>query len=62
MRMVATYLEKAILFQQMAAEEDDPKLNANLHGLAEAYRMAAALRKERLNLQEPPKEVRPSKK
>lgn len=36
MRMVTTYLEKAILFQQVAAEDNHPKLNANLHGLAEA--------------------------
>jgi hypothetical protein len=44
----------------MAAEENDPKLKANLQGLAEAYQKAAALRMEYLNLQDWPKETRAS--
>ncbi len=52
MRMVATYIEEAAFFQQKAAQENNPKLKANLQGLAEAYRKAAALRTEHLNLQD----------
>jgi hypothetical protein len=51
MRMAATYLEEAAFFQQMAAQENNPELKANLQGLAEAYQKAAALRMEYLNLQ-----------
>ena len=43
MKMVAEYLEKALDFEQLAAE-NDPKLKADLTKQAEAYRKLAAKR------------------
>ena len=55
MKTLAAYLERAITLEEMAASENDTERKANLRGLAEAYRKAAALRSEHLNLQNPPK-------
>ena len=44
MKMVAEYLEKALHFEQMAAQEKNPSLKADLEAQASAYR---ALAKER---------------
>jgi len=49
MKMLATYLEAAISFEQMAAKENNADLKAHLRRLAEAYRRAAALRAEYLS-------------
>ena len=54
MKMLAEYLEKAITFERMAAEEENPKLRADLKKQAEAYRKLAAERAKRLGLQRPP--------
>jgi hypothetical protein len=42
MKMVADYLEKAITFEQLAAQEPDPTRRADLLKQAKAYRKLAA--------------------
>jgi hypothetical protein len=54
MKMLVEYLEKAITFEQMAAQEKDAALRASLEKQAVAYRKLAAERARRLKLQEPP--------
>jgi hypothetical protein len=44
MKMVAEYLEKAVDFETLAAQETDAKLKAQLLAQAEAYRKLAAIR------------------
>jgi hypothetical protein len=44
MKMLAGYLEETISFEQMAAEEKDLKLKAELEKQAAAYRNLAAAR------------------
>ena len=53
MKTVAEYLEKAIAFERMAAEEVDPKLRADLEKQAVAYRKMAAERGKKLRLAKP---------
>jgi hypothetical protein len=55
MKMLAEYLEKAITFEQLAAQEKDAVLRASLEKQAVAYRKLAAERAKRLKPQEPPK-------
>ena len=50
MQMLADYLEKAINFERMAAEEKDANLKANLERLATAYRKLAVGRAKELNV------------
>jgi hypothetical protein len=40
MKMISEYLDHAITFERMAAEEDDPKLKAQFKKQAAAYRLA----------------------
>jgi hypothetical protein len=47
MKMIAEYLEKAINFERMAAEEKDAKLKAELEAQATAYKKLAKERAER---------------
>jgi hypothetical protein len=54
MKMLADYLEKAITFERMAAEEKDANLKANLDRLAAAYRKLAIGRAKELNVPLPP--------
>jgi hypothetical protein len=54
MKMLAEYLEKAITFEQLAAQEKDDVLRASLEKQAVAYRKLAAERAKRLKPQEPP--------
>ena len=54
MKTMADYLEKAISFEQMAAEEKDAKLKADLERQATAYRKLAAERAKHLKLPLPP--------
>jgi hypothetical protein len=42
--MVAEYLERALQFERMAAQEADPKLKASLEAQAVAYRKLAEKR------------------
>jgi hypothetical protein len=44
MKMVAEYLDKAIAFEQMAAQEKDAKLRADLERQVVAYHKLAAER------------------
>jgi hypothetical protein len=44
MKMLAEYLEKAIAFERMAADEKDAKLKADLEKQAAAYRKLAVQR------------------
>lgn len=50
MKMIAEYLEHAIQFERLAAEETDPALKETLANQALAYRKLAAERAERLDL------------
>jgi hypothetical protein len=54
MKIVAEYLDKAITFEQMAAQEKDAKLRADLERQAVAYRKLAAERAKRLKATKPP--------
>ena len=55
MKMLTEYLEKAITFEQMAAQEKNAALKASLEKQAAAYRKLAAERAKRLKPQEPPR-------
>ena len=48
MKMLAEYLEKAITFEQLAAQEKDAALRASLERQAVAYRKLAAERARNL--------------
>jgi hypothetical protein len=50
MKMLAEYLENAIKFEKMAAEEQDPKLKDQLEKQASAYRKLAAEIAKQYNL------------
>jgi hypothetical protein len=50
MKMVAEYLEHALEFERMAAEETDPALKESLAKQALAYRKLADERARKLNL------------
>ena len=53
MKMLAEYLEKAIAFERMAADEKDAKLKA-LEKQAAAYRKLAVQRAKQYKLDLPP--------
>ena len=53
-QMIAQYLEHALAFEKMAAEETDSALKESLIKQALAYRKLAAERAERLKLARPP--------
>jgi hypothetical protein len=44
MRVLAVYTDHASKFEQLAADETDPKLKAHFEGQAAAYRKLAAKR------------------
>ena len=54
MRMVAEYLEKAVNFEALAAQETDAKLKAELLAQAKAYRKLAVERAVREGMGNPP--------
>jgi hypothetical protein len=53
MKMLAEYLEKAITFETLAAEENDAKVKADLIAQAKAYRKWATERATRYGLKHP---------
>jgi hypothetical protein len=53
MKMVAEYIEHAIRFEQMAAQEKDLKLRAEFEKQALAYRKLARDRAEKYGFPEP---------
>jgi len=53
-KMIAEYLEHALQFERMAAEENDAKLKAELEKQAKAYRKLAVERASKLGLPPPP--------
>jgi hypothetical protein len=53
MKMLAEYLEKAIQFETMAAQEKDPKLKAELEKQAHAYRKLTERRAKEYKLDLP---------
>jgi hypothetical protein len=55
MKMLAEYLENAIKFERLAAEEKDAALKAELEKQAIAYRKLAEKRAEKYNLALPPR-------
>jgi hypothetical protein len=54
MKMIAEYIENAIRFDRMAAEEPNLKLKAEFEKQAAAYRKLAAERAYKLGLPAPP--------
>jgi hypothetical protein len=50
-KMIAEYLEHALQFERLAAEEPNPDLKAELAKQAAAYRTLAAERTKKLGLQ-----------
>jgi hypothetical protein len=62
MKLVSEYLEQAVHFEQLAAEEPDPKLKAELEAQAVAYHKLAAKRAQQLGvpLPERPPHLRPT--
>ena len=57
MKMLAEYLEKAIAFERMAADENDAKLKADLEKQAAAYRKLAVQRAKQYKLDLPPQSM-----
>ena len=55
MKMLAEYIEHAIRFEQLAAQEKDPKLRAEFEKQALAYRKLARDRAKKYGLPEPNK-------
>jgi ABC-type Zn uptake system ZnuABC Zn-binding protein ZnuA len=53
MKMLAEYLDTAIKFEQMAAQEKDPKLKADFEKQAAAYRKLAEKRAKEYGLKMP---------
>jgi hypothetical protein len=53
--MIAEYLENAMKFERLAAEESTPKLKSDFEEQALAYRRLADERAERLGLAPPPR-------
>jgi hypothetical protein len=53
MKMVAEYIEHAIRFEQMAAQEKDAKLRAEFEKQALAYRKLARERARKSGIPEP---------
>ena len=53
MKMLAEYLESAIKFEQMAAEEQDARLKVHLENQGAAYRKLAEKRAKDYGLQVP---------
>jgi hypothetical protein len=51
--MIAEYLEHALQFERLAAEEPNPDLKAQLAKQAAAYRKLAAERTKKLGLEPP---------
>jgi len=54
-KMIAEYLENAMKFERLAAEECDPTLKAVFEEQARAYRRLADERADRLGLAPPPR-------
>ena len=59
MKMLAEYLENAIKFEQMAAEEKDAKLKEHFEKQGAAYRKLAEKRAINYGLQVPSQRARP---
>ncbi|MET4476520.1 hypothetical protein [Bradyrhizobium sp. F1.13.3] len=53
------YLERAIAFERLAANESAPDLKANLERQATAYRTLAAMRAEGMGLPSPSEPLQP---
>jgi hypothetical protein len=53
MKMVADYLENALTFERMAADEQNPELKADFERQAANYRKLAAERVKRLGMEPP---------
>jgi hypothetical protein len=53
MKMLAEYLDTAIKFEQMAAQEQEPKLKADFEKQAAAYRKLAEKRAKEYGLDMP---------
>jgi hypothetical protein len=54
MKMLTEYLENAVQFEQMAADQKDPKLKAEFERKAASYRKRAEKRAKEYALKMPP--------
>jgi hypothetical protein len=54
MKMIAEYLEHALQFERMAAQEKNPKLRASFEKQAAAYRRLATERTKRQGIESRP--------
>jgi hypothetical protein len=54
MKMVAEYLENALQFERMAAEELNPEVKLQFEKQAATYRKLAVERAKKLGLRQPP--------
>jgi len=54
MKMIAEYIEHALTFERMAANEQNPKVKAEFEKQARAYRKLAAERAKKSGLEPPP--------
>ena len=50
MKMVSEYIDHALTFERLAAEEENPELKAELNTQAKAYRKLAVERASRFGL------------
>jgi hypothetical protein len=54
MKLIVDYIENAIKFEQLAAQERNPEVSAKLKEQAAAYRKLAEERAEKLGVAPPP--------
>ena len=57
MKMIAEYLENAVKFERLAAEEVNSQLKVDFERQAQAYRRLAAERASRLGFPPPPPKI-----
>jgi hypothetical protein len=53
MKLLTEFLERAVQFEKLAAQETDPELKVKLQRQAKAYRRIAAKRAEELGFPQP---------
>jgi hypothetical protein len=56
-KMIAEYLEHALAFERLAANENNPSLKGDFEKQAAAYRKLASERAKKLGLPEPPPKI-----
>jgi hypothetical protein len=57
MKMIAEYLEHALQFERMAADEENPEIKGQFEKQARAYRKLASERAAKLGMEPPPPRI-----